>query len=89
MWIASNIDLGTMTEDKSLLLHILWILVYAGMRSDDQKSKPDGLIIYLFSLRFLDAVFVKGCPFIPNELTNPAMYQRQGVQTVSLRIKLQ
>ena len=37
MWLASKLDSGTMTETTARLLHILWVLVYAGMRSADQQ----------------------------------------------------
>ena len=33
-----------MTETTARLLRILWVLVYAGMRSADQKFIPDGLM---------------------------------------------
>ena len=35
MWLASKLDSGTMTETTARLLRILWVLVYAGMRSAD------------------------------------------------------
>ena len=44
MWLASKLDSGTMTETTARLLRILWVLVYAGMRSADQNCIPDGLI---------------------------------------------
>ena len=44
MWLASKLNSGTMTEAMDGLLRILWALVYAGMRSADQKCIPDGLM---------------------------------------------
>ena len=43
MWLASKLDSGTMTEATAWLLRILWVLVYAGMRSADQNCIPGGL----------------------------------------------
>ena len=37
MWLASNLDSGTRTEATAWFLRILWVLVYAGMRSADQQ----------------------------------------------------
>ena len=44
MWLASKLDSGTMTEATSWLLRILWVLIYAGIRSADQKCIPYGLM---------------------------------------------
>ena len=44
IWLASKLDSGTMTEATDWILRILWVLVYAGMRSADQKCIPDGLM---------------------------------------------
>ena len=44
MWLASKLNSRTMSEATALLLHILWVLVYAGMRTADQNCIPDGLM---------------------------------------------
>ena len=44
MWLASKLDSGTMTEATDWLLIIIWVLVYAGMRSADQNCIPGGLM---------------------------------------------
>ena len=44
MWLASKLDSWTMTEAAAWILRILWVLVYAGMCSADQKCIPDGLM---------------------------------------------